>query len=137
MRVEHKDSDELSPVTDEYIVLRDDQHMALTFRTEVVERLGAGKRPKVVVSIAQHTYRTTIAPMGGQVPHPARRRNRGERPDSGVLRRAVVHLSEGVGALGRRGEEAGVLVEGQPLLAVEGRRRESLGNWQTAANRHC
>jgi hypothetical protein len=32
---------------------------------EVVEALGAGKRPPVVVSVAGHTYRTTVAPMGG------------------------------------------------------------------------
>lgn len=32
---------------------------------EVVEQLGAGKRPPVRVTIGPHTYRTTVAPMGG------------------------------------------------------------------------
>ena len=33
--------------------------------TEVVEALGAGKRPPVRVTIKDHTYRSTIAVMGG------------------------------------------------------------------------
>lgn len=33
---------------------------------EVVEKLGAGKRPPVRVSLNGYTYRTTVAPMGGQ-----------------------------------------------------------------------
>ncbi len=32
---------------------------------EVVEKLGAGKRPPVVVTVGGYTYRTTVAPMGG------------------------------------------------------------------------
>ncbi len=32
---------------------------------EVVEGLGAGKRPAVTVTVSGHTYRSTIAPMGG------------------------------------------------------------------------
>ena len=32
---------------------------------DVVEALGAGKRPPVAVTIGGHTYRTTVAPMGG------------------------------------------------------------------------
>ena len=32
---------------------------------EVVTGLGAGKRPAVRVTIRDHTYRTTVAPMGG------------------------------------------------------------------------
>jgi hypothetical protein len=32
---------------------------------EVVEALGSGKRPAVVVRIGPHTYRSTVAPMGG------------------------------------------------------------------------
>ena|SRR3712207_3263334 len=32
---------------------------------EIVERLGSGKRPPVVVTVGGHTYRTTVAPMGG------------------------------------------------------------------------
>ena len=32
---------------------------------DVVEKLGSGKRPPVVVRIGDHTYRTTVAPMDG------------------------------------------------------------------------
>jgi hypothetical protein len=32
---------------------------------EVVEALGAGKRPPVTVTVGGHSYRTTVAPMGG------------------------------------------------------------------------
>src|SRR5215211_2705924 len=32
---------------------------------DVVERLGAGKRPPVKVTVGGYTYRTTVAPMGG------------------------------------------------------------------------
>jgi hypothetical protein len=32
---------------------------------DVVEALGAGKRPPVVVTVGGHTYRTTVAPRGG------------------------------------------------------------------------
>jgi hypothetical protein len=32
---------------------------------EVVEALGAGKRPPVTVTVGGYTYRTTVAPMGG------------------------------------------------------------------------
>ncbi|RZU34004.1 YdeI/OmpD-associated family protein [Blastococcus saxobsidens] len=32
---------------------------------EVVDALGGGRRPPVVVTVGGHTYRTTVAPMGG------------------------------------------------------------------------
>lgn len=32
---------------------------------DIVEALGAGKRPPVVVTVGGYTYRTTVAPMGG------------------------------------------------------------------------
>jgi antitoxin component of MazEF toxin-antitoxin module len=32
---------------------------------EVVEALGAGKRPAVQITVAGYSYRTTVAPMGG------------------------------------------------------------------------
>ena len=32
---------------------------------EVVEKLGSGRRPPVSVTVGGHTYRTTVAPMGG------------------------------------------------------------------------
>jgi hypothetical protein len=33
---------------------------------EVVDELGAGRRPKVVVTVGEHTWRSSIASMGGQ-----------------------------------------------------------------------
>jgi uncharacterized protein YdeI (YjbR/CyaY-like superfamily) len=33
---------------------------------EIVDRLGAGRRPKVKVTIEAHTYRSSIASMGGR-----------------------------------------------------------------------
>jgi antitoxin component of MazEF toxin-antitoxin module len=33
---------------------------------DVVEQLGAGKRPPVTVTIGDYTYRTTVAPRGGE-----------------------------------------------------------------------
>jgi hypothetical protein len=33
---------------------------------EVLESLGAGKRPAVQVTLKGHTYRSTVAPMGGK-----------------------------------------------------------------------
>jgi hypothetical protein len=45
---------------------------------EVVEALGSGKRPAVKVTInGRHTYRSTVAPMGGQflIPVAAEQRN--------------------------------------------------------------
>jgi Bacteriocin-protection, YdeI or OmpD-Associated/Domain of unknown function (DUF1905) len=32
---------------------------------DVVVKLGAGKRPPVQVTVGGHTYRTTVAPLGG------------------------------------------------------------------------
>ncbi|KRC63761.1 hypothetical protein ASE12_02655 [Aeromicrobium sp. Root236] len=43
---------------------------------DVVETLGGGKRPPVTVTIAGHTYRTTIAPMGGRFMIPLSAENR-------------------------------------------------------------
>lgn len=39
----------------------------ITVPPEIVERLGAGKRPKVVVGIKKHSYRSTIAVMNGRL----------------------------------------------------------------------
>src|SRR5918996_908909 len=43
---------------------------------EVVESLGSGKRPSVRVTIKGHTYRTTVAPMGGRFMVPVSADNR-------------------------------------------------------------
>ena len=44
--------------------------------TEVVESLGAGKRPPVRVTINGHTYRSTVASMGGRFMLPVSAENR-------------------------------------------------------------
>jgi hypothetical protein len=43
---------------------------------EVVEALGSGKRPAVVVTVGNHSYRTTVAPMGGEYWVPLSAENR-------------------------------------------------------------
>jgi hypothetical protein len=43
---------------------------------EVVEALGAGKRPAVTVTLGGHTYRSTIASMGGRFLLPVSAENR-------------------------------------------------------------
>ncbi|MGO1077945.1 YdeI/OmpD-associated family protein [Inquilinus sp. CA228] len=43
---------------------------------DIVERLGAGKRPPVRVAINGHTYRSTVAVMGGQFLVPVSAENR-------------------------------------------------------------
>ena len=42
------------------------QHAGIPVPAEVVDALGAGKRPQVVVTVGKHTYRSSIASMGGQ-----------------------------------------------------------------------
>jgi len=44
---------------------------------DVVAALGAGKRPAVRVMVGQHSYRTTIASMGGRFMIPLSAENRG------------------------------------------------------------
>jgi hypothetical protein len=70
---------------------------------DVVEALGAGKRPPVVVTVNGYSYRSTVAPMGGQylLAFKARaftgrpavsiepRRRRPRRDESGCPRRPV------------------------------------------------
>jgi hypothetical protein len=43
---------------------------------DVVERLGAGRRPSVTVTLGGHTYRSTIASMGGRFMLPLSGENR-------------------------------------------------------------
>jgi len=49
----------------------------ITVPPDVVESLGGGKRPAVTVTLKKHSYRTTIAPMGGVflIPVSAEHRN--------------------------------------------------------------
>jgi hypothetical protein len=54
---------------------------------DVVAALGPGKRPAVVVSVGRHSYRTTVAPMGGRffVPLSAEHRKAaGDEVDVGI-----------------------------------------------------
>ena len=53
-------------ITYSTLILKDDQVNAtgIPVPLEVVEALGAGKRPKVTVTLNGYTYRTTVAPMG-------------------------------------------------------------------------
>ncbi|GAB4080266.1 DUF1905 domain-containing protein [Modestobacter muralis] len=44
--------------------------------TEVVEALGAGRKPPVTVTVGGHTYRSTIASMGGRFLLPLSAENR-------------------------------------------------------------
>ena len=43
---------------------------------DVVEALGSGKRPAVVVTVSGHSYRTTVAPMSGRFFVPLSAENR-------------------------------------------------------------
>lgn len=60
---------------------------------DVVERLGGGKRPAVVVTVGPHTYRTTVGVMGGRSMVPLSGENRaaagvvaGEEVEVGLAR---------------------------------------------------
>lgn len=41
-------------------------HAGIPVPPEVIESLGAGKRPAVVVTVGDHTYRSSIGSMGGR-----------------------------------------------------------------------
>ncbi|MEX1023338.1 MAG: YdeI/OmpD-associated family protein, partial [Dehalococcoidia bacterium] len=41
-------------------------HAGIPVPAEVVEALDAGKRPKVIVTVGSHTYRNSVASMGGR-----------------------------------------------------------------------
>jgi hypothetical protein len=54
-------------VTFSTTLMRDDEvnAMGIVVPPDAIERLGAGKRPAVVVTIGSYTYRSTVAVMGG------------------------------------------------------------------------
>jgi hypothetical protein len=56
---------------------------------DVVAALGPGKRPAVVVSVGGHSYRTTVAPMGGRFFVPL---SAGHREAAGVAAGAEVDV---------------------------------------------
>jgi hypothetical protein len=56
----------------------------------VVEKLGAGKRVKVLATIGSHTYRSSVAPMGGRFMLPV---SAEVRDAAGVAAGAVVDVN--------------------------------------------
>ena len=57
-------------------MLKDGNNTGIEVPADVVEALGAGKRPPVVVNVNGFSYRSTVAPMGGKflIPFSAARR---------------------------------------------------------------
>ena len=57
-------------------MFQDGNNTGIEVPAEVVEGLGAGKRPPVVVTVNGYEYRSTVAPMGGKylLPFSAARR---------------------------------------------------------------
>ena len=62
-------------------MFQDGNNTGIEVPADVVEALGAGKRPPVVVNVNGFSYRSTVAPMGGKflIPFSAARRQ-----DSGI-----------------------------------------------------
>ena len=58
-------------------MFQDGNNTGIEVPAEVVEALGAGKRPPVVVTVNGYSYRSTVAPMGGKylLPFSAERRS--------------------------------------------------------------
>ena len=58
-------------------MFQDGNNTGIEVPADVVEALGAGKRPPVVVNVNGFEYRSTVAPMGGRylLPFSAARRN--------------------------------------------------------------
>jgi hypothetical protein len=63
------------------MMFQDGNNTGIEVPPDVVEALGAGKRPPVVVNVNGFSYRSTVAPMGGKflIPFSAARRQ-----DSGI-----------------------------------------------------
>jgi hypothetical protein len=59
-------------------MFQDGNNTGIEVPAEVVEGLGAGKRPPVVVTVNGYTYRSTVAPMGGKYLLPFSAERRGE-----------------------------------------------------------
>ncbi|NKZ12746.1 DUF1905 domain-containing protein [Mycolicibacterium septicum DSM 44393] len=58
-------------------MFQDGNNTGIEVPADVVDALGAGKRPAVVVDVNGYRYRSTIAPMGGRflIPFSAERRD--------------------------------------------------------------
>jgi hypothetical protein len=48
------------------MMFQDGNNTGIEVPPDVVEALGAGKRPPVVVNVNGFSYRSTVAPMGGK-----------------------------------------------------------------------
>ncbi|MGV0812417.1 YdeI/OmpD-associated family protein [Mycolicibacterium boenickei] len=59
-------------------MFQDGNNTGIEVPADVVEALGAGKRPAVVVEVNGYRYRSTIAPMGGKFLIPFSAERRGE-----------------------------------------------------------
>lgn len=57
-------------------MFQDGNNTGIEVPAEVIDKLGAGKRPPVVVEVNGYGYRSTVAPMGGKylIPFSAQRR---------------------------------------------------------------
>jgi hypothetical protein len=47
-------------------ILQVGNNTGINVRDKLVEKLGAGKKPPVIVTVNDYTYRNTIAVMGGK-----------------------------------------------------------------------
>lgn len=59
-------------------MFQDGNNTGIEVPADVVEGLGAGKRPAVVVEVNGYRYRSTVAPMGGRFLIPFSAERRGE-----------------------------------------------------------
>ena len=62
-------------------MFQDGNNTGIEIPADVVEELGAGKRPPVVVNVNGFVYRSTVAPMGGKFLLPF---NAARRAESGI-----------------------------------------------------
>jgi hypothetical protein len=59
-------SEQLEPVTFETTLSASGNNTGIEVPTDVIERLGHGKRPPVLVNVNDYEYRSTVAVMGGR-----------------------------------------------------------------------
>jgi hypothetical protein len=65
--VSQKDNEKSKPITFHTTILQTGKNTAgIQVPEEVIEKLGAGKRPLVRVTINKYTYRSAVAVMGGK-----------------------------------------------------------------------
>jgi hypothetical protein len=65
--VSHKDNEKSKPIIFHTTILQTGKNTAgIQVPEEIIEKLGAGKRPLVRVTINKYTYRSAVAVMGGK-----------------------------------------------------------------------